>query len=314
VFFQGVAFALMMLAARYEGGPSQTKLAALPPEIIAAPDGNGLAFYDAPSLDVDSRKALEKYLAGEHEGKPMPAHGGRLRFDADHGQLDINGVLDANHRDRILRATAPPDYIKFVYDMAVASKKAKEEAKETDTGENDDDKFDLAVKLEHVPPGFEPKYLRGFKKDQLEYDEKTHTFHIHDEIADKDYKQILVAGSNPQFRDALNNIYQAAAKYKVSSWWLVWFYVLCTIGELCLSPVGLSMVSKLSPRRFATMLMGMWLLTSFFGNFIAGLAGESWERLAPGSYFFYVTLAMFGAALVCFLVARKVTQMMHGVE
>ena len=69
------------------------------------------------------------------------------------------------------------------------------------------------------------------------------------------------------------------AKFRVSSWWLVWFYVLCTVGELCLSPVGLSMVSKLAPRRFATMLMGIWLLTSFFGNFCAGLAGEPIVRM-----------------------------------
>ena len=62
------------------------------------------------------------------------------------------------------------------------------------------------------------------------------------------------------------------------------------------------------------MLMGMWLLTSFFGNFTAGLAGENWEKLEPGTYFLYVTIAMTGAALVCYLIARKVTSMMHGVN
>ena len=74
------------------------------------------------------------------------------------------------------------------------------------------------------------------------------------------------------------------------------------------------MVSKLAPRRFATMLMGMWLLTSFFGNFTAGLAGENWEKLEPTNYFFYITLALLAASLVCFLIIKKVTAMMHGVK
>jgi dipeptide/tripeptide permease len=61
------------------------------------------------------------------------------------------------------------------------------------------------------------------------------------------------------------------------------------------------------------MLMGMWLLTSFFGNFTAGLAGENWEKLDPGTYFTYVTIAMVIASAICYLIARKVTRMMHGV-
>jgi POT family proton-dependent oligopeptide transporter len=105
-----------------------------------------------------------------------------------------------------------------------------------------------------------------------------------------------------------------SSKFRVSSWWLFWFYILCTLGELCLSPVGLSMVSKLAPRRFATMLMGVWLLTSFFGNFIAGLAGEKWEFFEPGTYFTFITIALFAASLVCFLIVRRVTAMMHGVK
>ena len=74
------------------------------------------------------------------------------------------------------------------------------------------------------------------------------------------------------------------------------------------------MVSKLAPRRFATMLMGIWLLTSFFGNFTAGLAGENWEKLDPGSYFMWITVALLGASLVCYLLIKKVTAMMHGVN
>jgi len=134
------------------------------------------------------------------------------------------------------------------------------------------------------------------------------------ELRDKDYKQILVAGADPQLREALNDLYLSSAKFKVSSSWLLWFYILCTLGELCLSPVGLSMVSKLAPRRFATMLMGMWLLTSTFGNFVAGLAGEKMEHYAPITFFTAMAVFLIIASLVCFLLIKKITSMMHGVK
>ena len=62
---------------------------------------------------------------------------------------------------------------------------------------------------------------------------------------------------------------------KVSPWWLVGVYLLQTLGELCLSPVGLSTVTKLSPARMVGLMMGVWFLSISFGNFIAGkLGGE----------------------------------------
>ncbi|MEZ6093314.1 MAG: hypothetical protein R3C03_03620 [Pirellulaceae bacterium] len=165
-----------------------------------------------------------------------------------------------------------------------------------------------------LPEGFDPQYLRGYDSAKLSFDESSNTFKSSMEIADKDFKQILLTGANPEVRTALNNLFVDSAKFKVGSSWLFFFYVLCTLGELCLSPVGLSMVSKLAPRRFATMLMGMWLLTSFFGNFLAGLAGENWEMLEPQNYFMYVTIALLGASAVCFLLTWLITKMMHGVK
>ena len=56
----------------------------------------------------------------------------------------------------------------------------------------------------------------------------------------------------------------------ISPLWLVGAYVLFTFGELCISPIGLSMVSKLSPAKFCCLLMGVWFLTSAFANILAG--------------------------------------------
>jgi len=67
----------------------------------------------------------------------------------------------------------------------------------------------------------------------------------------------------------------AAQGLKVAPYWLIMTYFLHTVGELCLSPIALSAVSKLSPRRFAAQLMGVFVLTYSIGNIIAGiLAGK----------------------------------------
>jgi len=319
VFLQGVAFALMIWAAKYENQPSSTAAPPLP--VAIAPDEQGvLYFMDAPNLG--SREELEAFekkdvgkaaeaLAdeGDEHKEPMIAHGGRLHLKGD--KLLMSGVLNVNHRDRILRATVPKSYVEAIWELALRTKEAKESALNDDVA---GDEFSVEMTLDELPPGFEPRYLNGFKTEELSYDTETRTFTVTTELADKDYKRILVAGANPAVRDALNNLYVASAAFKVSSWWLFWFYVICTLGELCLSPVGLSMVSKLAPRRFATMLMGIWLLTSFFGNFTAGLAGENWEKLEPIGYFSYVALAMFGASIVCFVLVKVITRMMHGVD
>ncbi len=310
VFLQGVAFALMIWSVKYENQNSKVALTAIPPSVIAN-DDNQVSFFDAPEHGND--EAFERFKSGtpdENEDK-MIAHGGRLLFGQSAGTLTMRGVLNANHRDRMLRATAPKDYVAAIWELTEQSQDAYENATANDAG---DKEFSVKYTLDTLPAGFDAKYLQGFASKDLTFDQATRTFTVSRKLADKDFKQILVAGAAPRFREALNDLYVQSSKFRVSSWWLVGFYILCTLGELCLSPVGLSMVSKLAPRRFATMLMGVWLLTSFFGNFTAGLAGENWEKLDPGSYFMWISIAMTGAALVCFLLIKKVTSMMHGVK
>jgi len=68
-------------------------------------------------------------------------------------------------------------------------------------------------------------------------------------------------------------VLSSGGKIKVSPWWLVASYFLQTIGELCLSPVGLSSMTKLSPRKYVGQMMGIWFLASSVGNLIGGLVG-----------------------------------------
>jgi POT family proton-dependent oligopeptide transporter len=72
---------------------------------------------------------------------------------------------------------------------------------------------------------------------------------------------------------AANILVKNHGAIKVSALWLIVSYLLQTIGELCLSPVGLSSMTKLSPRKYVGQMMGIWFLASSVGNLIAGLVG-----------------------------------------
>jgi hypothetical protein len=61
------------------------------------------------------------------------------------------------------------------------------------------------------------------------------------------------------------------------------------------------------------MLMGMWLLVSFFGNFLAGAMGETWGAVPPTEYFLILVVVLGFAALVLYCLVRKIGGMMHGV-
>lgn len=100
---------------------------------------------------------------------------------------------------------------------------------------------------------------------------------------------------------------------KGSLWWLVITTWLFTMGELYLSPIGLSLVTKVAPARMVSMLMGMWFLSSFFGNYAAGFIGGFYEKMPKESFFALLT-AMGVAAGMIFFAARKPLKRVIGSE
>jgi POT family proton-dependent oligopeptide transporter len=70
-----------------------------------------------------------------------------------------------------------------------------------------------------------------------------------------------------------------------SAAWLLGTIFILTVGELYLSPIGLSLVTKTAPAKIASMMMGVWFLSSFFGNYFSGFLGTFWDRM-PREYFF----------------------------
>jgi proton-dependent oligopeptide transporter, POT family len=86
-----------------------------------------------------------------------------------------------------------------------------------------------------------------------------------------------------------------------ASWlWLVGYFVFLTLGELYLSPVGLSLVTKIAPARILSMMMGVWLATSFVGGFLAGWLGSFWSRMEKPEFFLMIAGIGALAALMIF--------------
>ncbi len=100
---------------------------------------------------------------------------------------------------------------------------------------------------------------------------------------------------------------------KVSPNWLVFTYLLHTTGEMCLSPVGLSYFTKLTPKRFTGQMMGMWFLSISLGNLVAGLIAGEFDatNLAamPGQYL-RIVYFMVGVGAFLLLMSRPVKRLM----
>src|SRR5262249_52101882 len=99
-----------------------------------------------------------------------------------------------------------------------------------------------------------------------------------------------------------------------SPWWLVGVYLLHTIGELCLSPVGLSVVTKLAPARIVGAMMGVWFLSLSFGNKIGGWVAGFFETLPLPQLFGAVSAPPAAAALILALMIRPIRTLMGGVH
>jgi POT family proton-dependent oligopeptide transporter len=101
---------------------------------------------------------------------------------------------------------------------------------------------------------------------------------------------------------------------KVSAGWLVATYFFHTTGELCLSPVGLSAMTKLSPAKLVGQMMGIWFLATSFGNLMAGLLAGKMESMGLVQLFSSVALWTAAAGLLLLLISHPVKRLMGGVE
>ena len=101
---------------------------------------------------------------------------------------------------------------------------------------------------------------------------------------------------------------------KVSPVWLVTTYFFHTVGELCLSPVGLSSITKLSPTRLVGQMMGTWFMGAALGNLIAGLMAGRLETMTAEELFFNVAVTSVVAGAVFLICARPIRWLAGGVK
>ncbi len=106
----------------------------------------------------------------------------------------------------------------------------------------------------------------------------------------------------------------ASSTNLVSPAWLIVMYFLHTVGELCLSPVGLSSMTKLSPKSRVSQMMGIWFVAAALGNLIAGLVAGQLENLAPASLFQAVALFVGGGGVIAILAAPSVKKLMGDID
>ena len=92
---------------------------------------------------------------------------------------------------------------------------------------------------------------------------------------------------------------------KASSWWLWGTYGVITIGELFLSPMGLSLVSKLSPPRLTALMMGGWFLSTSIGNKLSGILASMWDKYEYKGYFFLTNSILLLVAAIAIFVMLK---------
>ena len=127
---------------------------------------------------------------------------------------------------------------------------------------------------------------------------------------------MLIAGfqRGATWQGGLNIVDNADATIKASMIWMILTYLLHTIGELSLSPVGLSIVTKLSPARFASLFMGVWIMAAAFANMLAGLISSYVVELGASTVFASISAFVMVLGILMVSLNKVIERMMHGVR
>lgn len=236
--------------------------------------------------------------------------GGRLKWDREAKALSVQGVMPQYVVNEALKLSLPKRSIAEIEKLVAATENMKKGESVQLASESLPCDFKIPDVLskslawsDHAPSGDDGAgcFLRG-------------TLRASEKI-DAPAKLKLMAASAPmEWREAVTSLQQKSKSARVSGIWLFLSYLFATIGELCLSPVGLSMVTKLAPARFASLFMGVWLLGSSVAQYAGGTIGEFWQDVTPTTYFsIFVGSSLLGA-MVLFLLVFPVRRLMHGVK
>ncbi|MDR1124280.1 MAG: peptide MFS transporter [Elusimicrobiota bacterium] len=101
---------------------------------------------------------------------------------------------------------------------------------------------------------------------------------------------------------------------KIGMYYLVLAYMFHTLGELCLSPVGLSMVTKLAPVKFVSLLMGVWFLSNAAANKLAGSYSALFGKIDNIQFFLWLVIAPLAASFALMALIKPLKKWMHGIK
>ncbi len=267
--------------------------------VVGAIRENRVVAREAKTFVVPKELAVKDGQLGYQEkGTFTPFDAGRLLVKD--GTLESRGVLAHYVVQEMFEKTAPDGWVKWSESLDDATQKAVGATPVT---------FPIAAPTFKLPLDEKQAKEAGVAWDPSA---RTLTFTKH---ADAPVRTSLAAAAPPDdFREAVTTLEEESKSGRTTGIWLLLSYLFATLGELCLSPVGLSMVTKLAPRRFASLFMGVWLLTSSVAQYVGGAIGESWGRIAPIDYFWlFVWTSLAGAAVLLVLV-WPLKKLMHEVH
>ncbi len=272
-----LSFAVMVVGARAEDrAVTEEAVDAVPPEVPT--------------------KALANQVVEVGDGDA-----GRLTFDLATGRLRARGVLPRYVVNHLLEPTVPRLFVRQVEALEGMTRRASSSAP-------------VRVHLD-VPSGFVFPFDPGDAGERgISWDPDSKTLTLTQWMETPTRADLVAAGAPRGWQAPLRALQAKTDGARVSGLWLFLSYLFATLGELCLSPVGLSMVTKLAPARFASLFMGVWLLASSVAQYAGGSIGETWGIIPPARYFLlFVWTSVVGAAVLTLLV-RPLKKLMHDVS
>lgn len=123
---------------------------------------------------------------------------------------------------------------------------------------------------------------------------------------------LIIMGTGFFFMSAASAEYESTGASAM--YWLVLAYLFHTVGELCISPVALSYITKLAPVKYGSLMMGVYFAMTGFGNKLAGLLGESAEGLGEFTVFTGIAVFCVAFGFLVMIFRKKLELLTHGAE
>jgi POT family proton-dependent oligopeptide transporter len=283
---------------RYDAGSGTLQMDG----VLTDLDRYRLLAESAPKELVDAVDAFAKRTAKQPSGDELIA---QLRLV----ELTQEVLTNLDHLGKLAGTDGEASYREVTLLVQDASDKATELAAKG---------WSLSTVISSVPGWVGPVVIKEGEgenpKTLLEWDPAKKTLRSWGELMERARVQFLAAAAPRDFKTAVDKVFLESAQYRISVWWLVAFFMVLTCGELCLSPVGLSLVTKLAPPKHVGLFMGGWFFFTALSEYTAQVFGAMWGTMSPTNYFLiFVAMCGVGALLMALLI-RPLKRMMHGVH